>query len=105
MNVFTGPNDLLHGDEHLEELEDWELRERFFNALRDLTEAADTVEKLKSPKWTPYPEDIEALQDTLEELKYSLKQYLLVVVAKGRAVLLLYSSEGSINFNNQQTGF
>ena len=44
MNVFTGPNDLLHGDEHLEELEDWELRERFFNALRDLTEAADTVE-------------------------------------------------------------
>jgi hypothetical protein len=49
MNVFTGPNDLLHGDEHLEELEDWELRERFFNALRDLTEAADTVEKLKSP--------------------------------------------------------
>ena len=105
MNVFTGPNDLLHGDEHLEELEDWELRERFFNALRDLTEAADTVEKLKSPKWTPYPEDIEALEDTLEELKYSLKQYLLVVVAKGRAVLLLYSSEGSINFNNQQTGF
>ena len=105
MNVFTGPNDLLHGDEHLEELEDWELRERFFNALRDLTEAADTVEKLKSPKWTPYPEDIEYMEDTLEELKYSLKQYLLVVVAKGRAVLLLYSSEGSINFNNQQTGF
>jgi hypothetical protein len=73
MNVFTGPNDLLHGDEHLEELEDWELRERFFNALRDLTEAADTVEKLKSPKWTPYPEDIEYMEDTLEELKYSLK--------------------------------
>ena len=73
MNVFTGPNDLLHGDEHLEELEDWELRERFFSALRDLTAVADTIEKLKSPKWTPYPEDIEALQDTLEELKYVLK--------------------------------
>ena len=73
MQLFKGPNDLLHCDEHLEELEDWELRERFFSALRDLTAAADTIEKLKSPKWTPYPEDIEALQDTLEELKYSLK--------------------------------
>ena len=72
MQLFKGPNDLLHGDEHLEELEDWELRERFFSALRDLT-AADTIEKLKSPKWAPYPEDIEALQDTLEELKYVLK--------------------------------
>ena len=73
MQLFKGPNDLLHGDEHLEELEDWELRERFFSALRDLTAAADTIEKLKSPKWAPYPEDIEALHDTLEELKYVLK--------------------------------
>ena len=73
MQLFKGPNDLLHGDEHLEELEDWELRERFFSALRDLTAAADTIEKQKSPKWAPYPEDIEALQDTLEELKYVLK--------------------------------
>jgi len=73
MNVFISPNDLLHGDEHLEELEDWELRERFFSVLRELTAAADTIEKLKNPKWTPYPEDIEALQDTLEELKYVLK--------------------------------
>ena len=39
MQLFKGPNDLLHGDEHLEELEDWELRERFFSALRDLTAA------------------------------------------------------------------
>ena len=73
MQLFKGPNDTLHGDEHLIELEDWELRERFFSVLRELTAAADTIEKLKSPKWTPYPEDIEALQDTLEELKYSLK--------------------------------
>jgi hypothetical protein len=73
MQLFKSPNDTLHGDEHLEELEDWELRERFFSALRDLTAAADTIEKLKRPKWTPYPEDIEALQDTLEELKYVLK--------------------------------
>ena len=73
MQLFKSPNDTLHGDEHLIELEDWELRERFFSALRDLIETADTIEKLKSPKWTPYPEDIETLQDTLEGLKYSLK--------------------------------
>ena len=70
MSYLRGPADKLHGDEDVVELEDWEVRERFFNALRDLTEAADTVEKLKSPKWTPYPEDIEALEDITKELKY-----------------------------------
>jgi hypothetical protein len=42
---LKGPNDLLHhGDEHLEELEDWELRERFFSVLRDLATVADSLE-------------------------------------------------------------
>ena len=74
MNVFTSPNDLLHGDEHLEELEDWELREKLFNTLRDLASVADSLELKRAITWTPYPEDIEALQDMLEELKYQLKR-------------------------------
>lgn len=74
MNLFTSPNDLLHGDEHLEELEDWELREKFFNTLRDLASVADSLELKRTLAWTPYPEDIEALQDMLEELKYQLKR-------------------------------
>ena len=74
MNVFISPNDLLHGDEHLEELEDWELRERFFSVLRELATVAASLELKRSISWTPYSEDIEALDDMLEELKYQLKR-------------------------------
>ena len=74
MQLFKGPNDTLHGDEHLEELEDWELRERFFSALRELATVADSLELKRSISWTPYSEDIEALDDMLEELKYQLKR-------------------------------
>jgi len=74
MNVFISPNDLLHGDEHLEELEDWELRERFFSALRELATVADSLELKRAIAWTPYSEDIEALEAMLEELKYQLKR-------------------------------
>ena len=74
MYVFKGPNDLLHGDEHLEELEDWELRERFFSVLRELAPVADSLALKKTIAWTPYPEDVEAFEDMLEELKYQLKR-------------------------------
>ena len=74
MNVRISPTDLLPGDEHLEEVEDWELRERFFSALSDLASVADSLELKRTLAWTPYPEDIEALQDMLEELKYQLKR-------------------------------
>ena len=74
MLLYTGQADRLHGDEHLLELEDWELREKFFNTLRDLASVADSLELKRAITWTPYPEDIEALQDMLEELKYQLKR-------------------------------
>jgi hypothetical protein len=74
MSYLRGPADFLHGDEDLVELEDWEWRERFFDTLRELKDAANYVELKSDTKWIPYPEDIEALQDMLEELKYALKR-------------------------------